>query len=235
VNATLDRATVSGSRVVLYVEDDPRAREPVEETVARFDLAFVAIASTAEAWAILEDEGFSFGLAFLDQRLPRDPDGDRWADEEEVDELAKCLAERGPIVWVTAHGVDARRLDLENCLGAVQKADDVSGLVEFYLAETIGDLKSEIMLDEMLIEISDLRPETVDARAPTWKPDQVFKLKTRRLEPWIITVLRESEGKAYFRVRGWLGAERPGQLDLTDWHYIPHSVAADESFWDDDE
>jgi CheY-like chemotaxis protein len=239
MSATVERPPVSSQRLVLYVEDDPKARDTVEEAVQRHALPFVSVGSVAEANEFLEDPDFRFGLAFVDQRLPREREGLTWAEDEEVDELATRLAERGPIVWLTAHEVDINRMGRGECLGEIQKAGDVSGEVEAYLLDAIGPPSADVEMDEVLVEMSDLRPGTavkpgtVSVRVPTWRPDESFEMNVRHVESWVLTILRDG-GNAYFSARGWLGAERPLQLDLTDWHHIPNTVAVNEEFWYDD-
>jgi hypothetical protein len=226
--------TAAPDKLILHIEDDPQAQEPVSKASLRYNLPRLTVSSVSEVRELLEDPAFRFGLAFVDQRLPEDPEGSTWAEENEVYELACRLAERGPIVWLTAQEPSARQMEITNCLGRVQKSGDSKGAIVAYLDQAIDSLKPSIMLDEVLVELSDLRPDSVAARVPTWRPSETFTLKTQRLESWIIAALRDSRGSAYFRARAWLGAERHGQLDLKEWHHIPPSMAADESFWDDE-
>jgi CheY-like chemotaxis protein len=234
VGITLEQEeTLSAEKLVLHIEDDADARQQLSRTTNRYNLKLLAVTSVAEVWGLLEDEDFRFGVAFVDQLLPQDPAGSIWAEEDEVYELACRLAERGPIVWLTGHDVKARQMEIANCLGTVPKSGDTTGKIAAYLEEAIDDLQAKIVFDEVLVELSDLRPNTVNARVPTWRPSETFTIKTQRLDPWIIAAVRDGKGSAYFRARAWLGAERHGQLDLTDWHLIPPSTASDESFWDE--
>lgn len=220
---------------VLHVEDQPETTTSITETVRGQNLALLEARSVVSARALLDSDMSAVRLALLDQRLPVDDDGNEWASEDQVFELACNIAVRVPIVWVTAHDVSNRQMAIPRCLGRVQKAGDVSEEVLAFLEEVIGDVSPEVVKDEVLVELSDPTPTHVTVRVPTWRPDEQFSRANKHLERWIVDAVREARGQAgYFRARAWLGAQRHGELDLTDWKPIPPSVADDESFWDDE-
>jgi hypothetical protein len=214
---------------VLHIEDELDTTTRVEETLLEQNVHTLVARSTGSAWPIAEDG--QYGFALIDQRLPTEDDGMLTASDEQVFDLACRVGEQAPFVWLTAHVLTNSQMEIGNCRGVINKAGDVATAVKVHTLEAFPDLMPDIVLDEVMVELSKVGNRELYARVPAWKPDVEFRLTIKHLEPWVVTEVR-GEGRQYFRARAWLGAARPGQLDLSEWQPMtqPDDV---EDVWDD--
>ena len=215
--------------VAFHIEDELDSTTTVEKTLRELNVATVVAHSTAAAWPIAESGRFDFAL--IDQRLPLEDNGIVTASDEQVYELAYKVGEVAPFLWLTAHVLSARSLQIPNCKGSIQKAGGIEDEVMEWTQEVLPDLRPKIYLDEVMVELRNTGSGDFLARVLTWKPDCEFVVPSGQLEPWVVGEVRNQD-RQFFKARAWLGAARPGQLDLTDWEPMPQPSGQD-LIWDD--
>jgi hypothetical protein len=168
----------------------------------------------------------------IDQRMPYDDAGEEDATGEQIDAFARLVGSKvGCFLWLTANEVSADRMEIHGCIGVVQKAGNVTDEVIKLLEHEIPDLRPRG--DEILVEVTYTEERVYDVQVPAWKPES-FELDGELLPDWLRRQAeRLSPRPVYAKARAWLGARRPGQLDLRDYEMVQAGPIADSEIWDE--
>lgn len=225
----------------LIVEDDLPTAEAAIEELERLGHTVLQVKTVAEAREILEVQRFHGVM--LDQYLPSRLGGPE-AEREEVLKLARDIGEGRfaansalVFIWLTAEGVKEEGSKIKGCLGRVAKETD-SAEISRYFAHAIegyyDSVPAEAVRDQVLVEIRSDELGRLTVNVPTWRPDEVFIVSKDEIPSWMQVALRTAEGKPlYAKARANLRADRPAQLDLSDYALLPESDLDEERLWDD--
>jgi CheY-like chemotaxis protein len=117
---------------LLVVDDDPHSIEGTVWALRRsgveVDVApTLALANEAVGQASLD-------LVILDQIFLAE---DGPIADSDLDDFAAQVADRIPLVWLSAHEVSHERVGMAGCLGAIEKADDVYGQITSLLSRSV--------------------------------------------------------------------------------------------------
>jgi len=182
----------------------------------------VLIAKSVQAARTLL-ERTDFDCACIDQFIPAEEGGDTDATDEEIYRFAADIGQEMPFIWLTAHEVSGERMEIPGCIGRAEKSGSVTEVVAAKLARHVSSFVVTGLgdaLDVVTVELEETAPGHYRAVVPEWRPD-AFDIRGVLLPPWVRELVKaEDDAPVKLRARGWLGADRHGQLDLSAYEQI---------------